>query len=133
MSSSNVVDIAPAGPVSKQPMIPSDNTSQEEKSLQSGHLEEKHTVGHAGKSKYKQLTWQQLTVCLIVEAIALGSLSLPQAFADLGMVAGVILTVSLGLLAMYTSYVIGQVKLKFDHVKDYADGMFFVFAISRAR
>ena len=32
------------------------------------------------------------------------------------MVAGVILTVGIGLIAIYTSYVVGQVKLAFPHV-----------------
>lgn len=43
------------------------------------------------------------------------------AFATLGMAAGVILTVGIGLIAIYTSYVIGQVKLKFPQVKHYDD------------
>jgi len=122
MSSSKVVDVGPAALPMKQ-LVPSDNMSQEEKSLQSGHLEERQYEGHHAHKKFKKLSWVALTICLIVEAIALGSLSLPRAFADLGMVLGVILTVGLGMLAMYTSYVIGQVKLKHDHVKDYADGM----------
>jgi len=122
MSSSRIVDVEPDSLPMKQ-LVPSDNTSQEEKSLETGHFEEKHPVAHKGHEKFKRLSWQRLTVCLIVEAIALGALSLPRAFAELGMVLGVILTVLLGLLAMYTSFVIGQVKLKYDHVKDYADGM----------
>ncbi|KAH8171034.1 transmembrane amino acid transporter protein [Sarocladium implicatum] len=74
-----------------------------------------------GTEKFSRLGWKRLTVVLIVEAIALGSLSLPQAFATLGMVAGVILTVGLGLVAIYTSYVVGQVKLKYPEVSHYAD------------
>jgi len=62
-----------------------------------------------------------LTVVLIVEAIALGALSIPSAFATLGMVAGVITTVGIGFIAIYTSYVVGQVKLAFPHVQHYAD------------
>lgn len=49
-----------------------------------------------GEVKFHKLGWKQLTICLIVEAIALGSLSIPSAFASVGMVAGVILTVGLG-------------------------------------
>lgn len=43
------------------------------------------------------------------------------AFDTLGMTAGVILTVAIGLIAIYTSYVIGQVKLKFPQVVHYDD------------
>ncbi|POS72176.1 amino acid transporter [Diaporthe helianthi] len=74
-----------------------------------------------GHAKFKRLGWKRLTIVLIVEAIALGSLSIPNAFAKLGMVAGVILCVGLGFVAIYTSYVVGQVKLAYPHVTHYAD------------
>ncbi|KAF5003624.1 hypothetical protein FDECE_9829 [Fusarium decemcellulare] len=74
-----------------------------------------------GNAHFHRLGWKRLTVVLIVEAIALGCLSLPSAFATLGMVAGTILTVGIGLVAIYTSHVVGQVKLKFPHVSHYAD------------
>lgn len=74
-----------------------------------------------GVEKYSKLGWFQLVVILIVEAIALGSLSIPSAFATLGMVAGVIITVGFGFVAIYTSYVVGQVKLKYPQVQHYSD------------
>ncbi|KAL4783810.1 transmembrane amino acid transporter protein-domain-containing protein [Aspergillus varians] len=83
--------------------------------------ERERTVYEHGLQKFNRLGWKRLTVVLIVEAIALGSLSLPSTFATLGMVAGVICTVGLGLLAIYTSYVVGQVKLKFPLVHHYPD------------
>ncbi|KAF2748770.1 N amino acid transport system protein [Sporormia fimetaria CBS 119925] len=76
-----------------------------------------------GEAKFHQLGWKRMTICLIVEAIALGSLSIPSAFAKLGMVAGVIMTVGLGLVAIYTSYVIGQVKLLHPHILHYSDAV----------
>ena len=79
--------------------------------------------GHQGEHPPRRMGWVKLTVCLIVEAIALGTLSIPSAFAAVGMVYGVILTVSIGLAAIYTSYVIGQVKLKYRHVEHYADAV----------
>jgi len=80
-----------------------------------------------GEQRFHKLSWQKLTVCLIVEAIALGSLSVPAAFAAVGMVAGVVLTVGLGLLAIYTSYVVGQVKVKFPHVNHYSDAVALIW------
>ncbi|POS84723.1 hypothetical protein EPUL_006226 [Erysiphe pulchra] len=71
--------------------------------------------------RFHRLGWKRLTVVLIVEAIALGSLSLPSAFATLGLVPGVILCIFIGLVAIYTSYVIGQVKIAYPHVSHYAD------------
>ena len=87
--------------------------------------EEEYGVGemHEGEEKYHRLGWQKLTICLIVEAIALGSLSIPSAFAAVGMVAGVLLTVGIGLLAIYTSYLVGQVRMKYTHVAHYADAV----------
>lgn len=82
-------------------------------------IEKQKTV--EGDAFFHRLGWKRLTVVLIVEAIALGSLSLPGAFASLGMVAGVILTVGMGLIAIYTSYIVGQVKLAFPQVSHYAD------------
>ncbi|GAB7353818.1 hypothetical protein MBLNU459_g4193t1 [Dothideomycetes sp. NU459] len=81
------------------------------------------TTIHEGEQKFHKLGWKRLTICLIVEAIALGSLSVPSAFASVGMVAGVILSVGIGLIAIYTSYVVGQVKLKYPHVEHYADAV----------
>lgn len=74
-----------------------------------------------GNPKFHQLGWKRLTILAMVEAIALGSLGLPRAFATLGMVAGVLLSIGIGLVAMYAAYNIGQVKLKFPQVSHYAD------------
>lgn len=74
-----------------------------------------------GMKKFSRLGWKRLTVVLIVEAIALGTLSIPSSFATLGMVAGIICTVGIGLVAIYTSYVIGQVKLAYPEITNYAD------------
>ncbi|KAJ4985174.1 N amino acid transport system protein 5 [Stagonosporopsis vannaccii] len=76
-----------------------------------------------GSERFNRLGWKRLTICLIVEAIALGSLSIPSAFAKLGMVAGVIMCVGLGLVAIYTSYVVGQVKMRYPHVNHYSDAV----------
>ncbi|KAJ5111040.1 hypothetical protein N7532_001575 [Penicillium argentinense] len=78
-------------------------------------------VYQGGVQKYNQLGWKQLTIVLIVEAVALGTLSIPSTFATLGMVAGVICCVGIGLIAVYTSYIIGQVKVKFPHISNYPE------------
>jgi hypothetical protein len=74
-----------------------------------------------GDAHFHRLGWKSLTIILIINAIALGSLSLPSAFASLGMVAGVLVCVGIGFIAIYTSLVIGQVKLKFPAVAHYVD------------
>ena len=82
-----------------------------------------NTTIERGEQKYSRLGWKRLTICMIVEAVALGSLSIPSAFATLGLVPGILITVGLGLIAIYTSYLIGLVKLKFSHVAHYADAV----------
>lgn len=74
-----------------------------------------------GTARFNRLGWKRLTIVLIVEAIALGSLSLPAAFATLGMFAGVVLSIGIGLIAIYTSHIVGQVKIAFPDVAHYAD------------
>jgi hypothetical protein len=81
------------------------------------------TTIERGEQKYNRLGWKRLTICMIVEAIALGSLSIPSAFATLGLVPGVIITIGVGFIAIYTSYLIGLVKLKFPEVAHYADAV----------
>lgn len=56
---------------------------------------------------------------MIVEAIVLGALSIPSAFATLGIVVGAICCVGIGLIAIYTSYVIVLVKLAFPSIQHY--------------
>ncbi|KAJ5912436.1 hypothetical protein N7504_001319 [Penicillium tannophilum] len=78
-------------------------------------------IYQGGMEKFSRLGWKRLTIVLIVEAVALGSLSIPSTFATLGMVAGVICCVGIGLIAVYTSYIIGQVKVKFPHISNYPE------------
>ncbi|KAL6707239.1 hypothetical protein ACN47E_004227 [Coniothyrium glycines] len=78
-------------------------------------------IAAAGNAHFHRLGWKRLAVVTIVEAIALGALSLPRAFATLGMFPGVFLTITLGCVSIFTSYLVGQVKLKFPEVASYAD------------
>lgn len=82
---------------------------------------EDQVIYEEGIQKFSRLGWKRLTVVLIVEAVALGTLSMPAAFAKLGMIAGVICTVGIGIIAIYTSYIVGQVKLAFPLITNYAD------------
>ena len=75
----------------------------------------------------RRLSWQKLTICLIVEAIALGTLGMPQAFASMGMGLSICVSIGLGLIATYTALVIGAVKVKFPGVQHYADAVGLIF------
>ena len=105
----------------KQPKEVTDIEQSEGEML--GHTEGKrdHIKAAEGDRYFHRLGWKRLTIVLIVQSVALGSLSLPSAFATLGMVAGVILTVGFGIIALYSSYIIGLVKLKYPHLPHYVD------------
>jgi amino acid permease len=53
---------------------------------------------------------------LIAETISLGILSLPSVFATVGMVAGIMLILGLGIIATYTGYVFWQFKMQYPWV-----------------
>lgn len=78
-------------------------------------------IAAEGNAYFHRLGWKRLSVVLVVEAIALGSLSLPGAFHTLGMILGVILTIGLGVVAIFTSYIVGRVKLAYPEIGHYAD------------
>jgi hypothetical protein len=96
-------------------------TGKDSSILETSNHDIEATGQRDGNPKFHQLGWKRLTILAMVEAIALGSLGLPRAFATLGMVAGVFLSIGIGLVAMYAAYNIGQVKLKFPQVSHYAD------------
>ncbi|KAI9932377.1 hypothetical protein ASPWEDRAFT_39737 [Aspergillus wentii DTO 134E9] len=83
------------------------------------NIEKRKTV--EGEAKFRRLGWKRMTVILIVEAIGLGTFSLPSAFATLGMVAGVICCVVLGFVVIYTGYIVGQVKVVYPQINHYGD------------
>ncbi|RSL55105.1 hypothetical protein CEP54_009544 [Fusarium duplospermum] len=118
-------DNKPAGHPS-DPMFAAPDDSTSEKMIGEVTEFEKRKILD-GKAKFSRLGWKRLTIVLIVQAVALGSLSIPGAFATLGMVAGVICSIGIGLIAIYTSYIVGQVKVKYPHVEHYpaAGGLMF--------
>ncbi|PWY89299.1 hypothetical protein BO70DRAFT_165101 [Aspergillus heteromorphus CBS 117.55] len=71
--------------------------------------------------KYKVLKWWQCGLLMVAETVSLGVLSLPAAVAGLGLVPSVVILVSLGALATYTGYVIGQFKWRYPQVCNMAD------------
>ncbi|KYK60623.1 amino acid transporter [Drechmeria coniospora] len=98
----------------------SDNDAVAETSDEMNQDRMKHAAAQ-GNAHFHRLGWKRLAVVTIVEAIALGALSLPKAYSILGMFLGVFLTIGLGFIAIFTSYLVGQVKLAYPDVSHYAD------------
>ena len=78
--------------------------------------------------KYRTMTWWQAAITMIAETISLGILSLPSVLAAIGIVGGLILLISLGIIATYTGYVIGQFKMAYPHIHNMADAGEVLFA-----
>ncbi|OBT96961.1 hypothetical protein VE01_05561 [Pseudogymnoascus verrucosus] len=123
MDSAQMMEKGKAESPTPTPSPPSGVVSDKDKSLygNASESERERDIYEEGMQKYNRLGWKRLTVVLIVEAIALGSLSIPAAFASLGMFAGVICSVGIGLIAIYTAYIVGQVKVNFPQVANYPD------------
>lgn len=64
---------------------------------------------------------RQCGLLMVAETISLGILSLPAAIANLGFVPAIIILISLGLIASYTGYVIGQFKWRYPHISSMSD------------
>ena len=78
-------------------------------------------IAATSDAHFHRLGWKRLAIVTIVEAVALGALSLPDAYHKLGMILGVVLTIFLGLLAIFTSYIVGRVKLAYPQTSNYAE------------
>ncbi|PWN24584.1 N amino acid transport system protein [Jaminaea rosea] len=66
-------------------------------------------AGEAGK--FHKLSWLRLTSVMIVEAIALGSLSMPASFATLGLVPALLIVIGMGIISYVCSIHIGRTWL----------------------
>ncbi|KAI0780491.1 transmembrane amino acid transporter protein-domain-containing protein [Trametes elegans] len=71
--------------------------------------------------KYRTMVWWKAAALMLAETVSLGILSLPSVFARIGMAAGIILVIGLGVIATATGYVIGLFKLRYPHVHNMAD------------
>ncbi|ATY59253.1 hypothetical protein A9K55_003106 [Cordyceps militaris] len=107
-------------------LLPPSSSDQDDSVLGFEHSDEltgdqMKRLAASGAAHFHRLGWKRLAVVTIVEAVALGALSLPKAYDTLGMFPGVFLTVVIGFLAIFTSYLVGQVKLRHPDAASYAD------------
>lgn len=58
---------------------------------------------------------------MVAETISLGVLALPAAIAGIGLAPAIVILLSLGVVASYTGYVIGQLKWRYPHISSSAD------------
>ncbi|RAK97060.1 putative neutral amino acid permease [Aspergillus ibericus CBS 121593] len=71
--------------------------------------------------KYRTCSWQKTAALLFSEYICLAIMSFPWSYSVLGLVPGLILTVLMALIVLYTSLVIWKFCLRHPHVRDVCD------------
>ncbi|CAI9634212.1 unnamed protein product [Alternaria burnsii] len=84
---------------------------------------EDNTFGNeeSAEIQYKTCRWWNIGALMFAESVSLGVLALPQALAILGLVPGLLCICFLGIIATYTSHLIGEFKLANPSVTCYAD------------
>ncbi|KAF2145389.1 uncharacterized protein K452DRAFT_305418 [Aplosporella prunicola CBS 121167] len=104
------------GPVTK-PIVPGD-TSDSDSNISVGkqiELEASNAI------KYRTCSWPKTAALLFSEYICLAIMSFPYSYSVLGLVPGLILTVVVAALVLYTSLILWEFCLKHPEVKDVCD------------
>ncbi|TBU55100.1 amino acid transporter [Dichomitus squalens] len=83
--------------------------------------EEQHDI------RYKTLSWQLVAALMITEIVSTGMLTLPNAMAVVGIVPSLILTVFLGVFALYTAKLLIDFKHNHPEVHNMGDAGFIMF------
>ncbi|KAK6207247.1 hypothetical protein LQW54_007331 [Pestalotiopsis sp. IQ-011] len=71
--------------------------------------------------QYKTMSWWQASMVMVAENISLGVLSLPAVIATVGLIAGLISIIALGIFASYSGYVLWQFRMRYPQVASYTD------------
>lgn len=77
--------------------------------------------------QYKTLSWQFVSLLMIAEIVSNGMLSLPNAMAAVGIVPAVVITVFLGIFALYTAKLLIDFKLNHPGVHNMGDAGYILF------
>ncbi|KAL7411848.1 transmembrane amino acid transporter protein-domain-containing protein [Mrakia frigida] len=75
----------------------------------------------------RSMSWQRTAVLLFTEYIVLAILAFPYSFQVLGMAGGVIATLLIGLVTLYTSHVLWRFCMAYPQCRDIADVAYYLF------
>ncbi|PWN41759.1 hypothetical protein IE81DRAFT_324256 [Ceraceosorus guamensis] len=75
----------------------------------------------SGEIQYRTMSWQRCACLLFTEYVCLAILSFPWAFRYLGMAGGILSTLGLGIIALYTSMTLWRYCMKNPHLLHIAD------------
>ena len=71
--------------------------------------------------RYRTLSWPYVAFIMTTEIVTIGALGFPQAFAVVGLVPGIIVSVFCGIFALYTALLLIDFKLNHPEVHRYVD------------
>ncbi|KAI0374329.1 hypothetical protein BV20DRAFT_961462 [Pilatotrama ljubarskyi] len=77
--------------------------------------------------RYKTLTWPFVAAFMIAEIVSNGMLTLPNAMAAVGVVPSLVLTIFLGVFALYTALLLVDFKLNHPEVHNMGDAGYIIF------
>jgi hypothetical protein len=80
-----------------------------------------------GGPDYRAVTWLGASILMMKSEMGIGILSIPQAFATLGLVPGVIVLLVISAITTWSSYVVGVFKLKHPEAYGFADTAAIIF------
>ncbi|KAK4575162.1 hypothetical protein LTR86_001014 [Recurvomyces mirabilis] len=96
--------------------------------VQSNHVGHVEAQGDSNVGvEHNDLHWFKAAMIMIAETISLGVLGLPRCLAALGIIPGVILIWSFGLMATYTGFVVWQFKQAHPDMRTLAHGLEMIF------
>ncbi|KAK4503995.1 hypothetical protein PRZ48_004910 [Zasmidium cellare] len=78
--------------------------------------------------QYRTLSWPFVAFIMTTEIVTIGTLGFPQAFAVVGMVPGIIVSVFCGVFALYTALLLIDFKLNHPEVHNMGDAGYILFA-----
>lgn len=80
-----------------------------------------HTEGSVDQQQYRTMSWQRTCFLLCAEYVCLAILAFPSAFAVLGMAGGILCTIGIGLMNLYTSLKLHAYCMKHPQLLHIAD------------
>ncbi|KAK4159502.1 amino-acid permease [Cladorrhinum sp. PSN259] len=110
-----VIDSTATGPSSSE--VPSDLETNDSTAILSKQIALEN--GHA--IQYRTCTWQKTAALLFSEYICLAIMSFPWSYSVLGLVPGLLLTVFVAAVVLYTSLVLWEFCLRHPEVRDVCD------------
>lgn len=118
---SNDVDAAEKGQLDASPTANKGFGKDKAEKDRADVVSVKSVMASTGEINYKSMSWQKCAGLLFGEYVCLAILSFPYAYQTLGMAGGILTTLLLGIVNLYTSLKLHAYCLKYPHLINIAD------------